>query len=173
VRVDPKRFVFGDALQKSIQEIIETKIQESEPDDSLARAFFAAQMLDDVRREFLFRGIRDLLLNGVHQPGAWHVLKHGGGQLLSLGQFKERSDESVRHLVIPMLEKSAEFAIFAEEHTVELRKWKEGAAPATKTYLRTSIVDALKDTDRSDELKRIAQALRMRIKESDEPGSPE
>jgi hypothetical protein len=72
-----------------------------------------------------------------------------------------------------MLEKSAEFAIFAEEHTVELRKWKEGAAPATKTYLRTSIVDALKDTDRSDELKRIAQALRMRIKESDEPGSPE
>jgi hypothetical protein len=124
----------------------------------LAGWFRLARTLDENRYKILLKDIKDRIVSGNQNEGALFVLSAGGPELLASGDFKSRSDDAVRHVVLPLIERLKESADWFKQNSSEVGTWISKSDKTTKEYLKERVA-ALGETDGADEVMDIAKAI--------------
>jgi len=116
----------------------------------------------------LLKGIRDRLLSGSPNPGMLNVLLAGNAKLLQNGDFGSRSDDSTRHVILPLLDELEAASGWLSENGDELTKWVKRSDGSTQGYLNER-VGALVQS-RPESAMAIATALGIKALPSEQKG---
>jgi len=129
-----------DALSKMMSALLATV-------DSIvaSRWFSAARLLGSDAREILLKNLRDMVNSGASIADAAALFGAGGATFLKEGHFGDEADDSVRHVVLPLLDNPHGLKVLLELQ-VEFRDWMESCPDTTRAFL----------VERMDALQRIA-----------------
>lgn len=107
----------------------------AEADRPFAPAWFeAAALLSAAGRRTLMKNARDLINASAEVPDLISLLRAGGELLLEHADFAERGDDSVRHVILPLIAQD-EGVVWLAERSDALRSWIEAAPVSTRGFL--------------------------------------
>jgi hypothetical protein len=136
--IEPK---FGEPLFESLEEAFQRALSGGGVVTlTLQNWFSLANSLDENRYRLLLKGIRDRLLSGNPNPGMLNVLLAGNTQLIQNGDFGSRSDDSTRHVILPLLDQLEGASDWLIKNGDELTKWIGQSDGSTQGYLNERVV---------------------------------
>jgi hypothetical protein len=89
-------------LMPALEELDRT-VAESSSAEVIQRWFRAAEWLSEASSAVLFKNLRDILLGGAFDLRAQPVLTASPAAFIERGEFEEKADDTIRHIVLPML----------------------------------------------------------------------
>lgn len=144
-----------DALQGMIGDILKSA------DMNLRTRWFGAQVyLAPSAQQTLSRNLRDAILSAPSVVQLPALLAVGGQAFTQTAGFAEKSDDCVRHIVLPLLADAAGVAWIAE-HAGVVGEWVRAALPATAEFLNDrlgKLLEATGDQTRKDALQSLRDA---------------
>lgn len=102
------------------------------------RWFGLAPAVSASARSTLYKGLRDGLLYNTPADNLVPLLRLGGAELLRIGEFDKRSDESIRHIVLRLLG-NAEGLEWLEQNEEPLGKWASRCDATTRSVLQEQL----------------------------------
>jgi hypothetical protein len=155
------------ALDKTMSSLLE----DSDP-SIMERWFSTIELLSADARITLFKNLRDRIDSGTPVVDLPTLISAGGSVLLHDGNFAEKADDSVRHIVIPLLEKKRGVTVLLEQHDVG-RTWIDKCEGSTRTVLIERI-DSLQLAAEEESAKEYAELRRAwSLPELSDPQSQE
>lgn len=110
------------------------------------RWFGASVLLSSNARQTMYRNLRDRLTSGEPISSLLDVLNAGGGDFLQEGRFDESADESVRHIIVPLLA-SSDGVVWLTKQSAQTAKWVSGGASETRHFLLERLSDLFTSSD--------------------------
>jgi hypothetical protein len=118
-----------EALQGMLNDLL------AEPEDKFrARWFLAATYLSPNAKHTLLSNVRDQINSGAQISSLVGLLSAGGIDFLSAGGFSDKPDESVRHIILPLLS-DAEGIAWLLKQSDQTKPWVEHSKTPTKDFL--------------------------------------
>ena len=150
---------FGEPLLQALQGSFETALVNGGSSASALGGWFRlAKALDENRYKILLKDIKDRIVSGNQNGGALPLLSAGGAELLTAGDFKSRSDDAVRHVVLPLIERLKESLDWFKQNGSEVGAWISRSDKTTKEYLKERVA-ALCESEGGDEVQEVARAI--------------
>ena len=163
VAFDTQDIKFGEPLLQALQSSYETALTNNNFSAVALEGWFRlAKALDENRYRILLKDIKDRIVSGNQNGGTLPVLLAGGTELLVEGDFKSRSDDAVRHVVLPLIERLKESSAWFKQNSSELAAWISKSDKTTREYLKERVT-ALYESDTTDEVPEIAKAIGIGI----------
>jgi hypothetical protein len=131
----------GAALYQALHDMLGELIDDADRFHG-RRWFEAAAMLSADGRKTLLRNLRDRLNSKVDVPNLLELFKSGGNMLLAEGDFAERGDDTVRHILLPILAID-EGVMWAVENSPQIESWIRSSGASTQSFLGEQIRDRL------------------------------
>jgi hypothetical protein len=110
--------------------------------------FPAAGLLGKTHRQTLFRNLRDHLLGIAAPPRLYDLLRAGGTALIEGGDFAAKSDECVRHFVLPGLTEQGLPWLLEQQEVV--KGWMSKASSETVEVAREKALSSLDELEGED-----------------------
>lgn len=140
-----------DALHERIAEIVD------DADRPAAKAWFAAaELLSANGKRTLYKNVRDRLNSMSEIPALLELMRNGGSHLLDHGEFSARADDSVRHVLIPLLRED-DGIVWLADNAPLLEEWVRNASQSTRGFLGEQVRD--RATDSSETLRGLLNQL--------------
>jgi hypothetical protein len=159
---------FGEPLLQALQGSFEAALSKGSFSASALTGWFRlAKALDENRYRILLKDIKDRIVSGNQNSGTLSVLSTGGAELLTGGDFKSRSDDAVRHVVLPFIERLKESADWFKQNSSEVGAWISKADKTTKESLKEKVT-ALCESGVADDVQDIAKAIGLKYPEETE-----
>ncbi|KAA0068494.1 P-loop NTPase fold protein [Rhodanobacter sp. T12-5] len=124
--------------------------------DYRSRWFTGVSFLGLNARHVLLQNMRDQMNAGVAVADLPSLLLAGNGALLEAGDFESKSDDSVRHVVIPLLSVDEGVALLSGQSPM-FRQWINQSSETTVKFLRERLDEA---SERSPGIASAIEALR-------------
>lgn len=136
---DSRPLNLGTPLFNALQERLATLGDDGNA-EYVAVWFKAASLLSTPARRTLLSNLRDRLNLQSAVPNLALLLNAGGKMLLQDGDFVARSDESVRHIMMPLVEQD-DGLLWMERHHDVLNHWVQRASPSVQEFLAERMLD--------------------------------
>ncbi len=92
----------GEALLKALKQLI-PELLEGSVAGLADRWFIAVELMSASTRRTLLRNLRDVMVSGADIEDLVGVVEAGGARLLTDGDFASRADDTMRHVVVPLM----------------------------------------------------------------------
>jgi hypothetical protein len=127
---------FGDPLLQALRIVLARQLSTGKmPTELVQRLCLLAQSLSPSSRGILYKDVRDRMFSAGTAPGLLSILIGGGMTMLSEGQFSDRSDDAVRYVVIPLVDKLPDGLEWLRKNKEVLAVWIGKADNGTRDYL--------------------------------------
>lgn len=136
---DPKPLALGSPLFDALQARLATLGDDGNA-KLVATWFRAASLLSESARRTLLSNMRDRLNLQSDLSNLVMLLNAGGKQLLQDGDFTARADESVRHILMPLVEDDDGLLWMDSQHDI-LADWIQQAGTAAREFLAERMRD--------------------------------
>lgn len=122
-----------------------------------SRWFTGVSFLGLNAKHVLLQNMRDQLNAGVPVSNLSSLLQAGDGALLEMGDFQSKADDSVRHVVLPLLSDDDGVALLDIQSST-FRHWIDQSSETTRKFLRERLDET---SERSAEIAIAIETLRI------------
>jgi hypothetical protein len=118
----------------------------SRPPGLRSKAIDATALVTESAKKTLCRNMRDKIFGGTNVADMSALLSLGGDSFIDNGDFASESDESVRHIILPLLSDSAgtQWLVGVAE---KLKTWVSASKAETRQFLWEQLSERWKSAD--------------------------
>lgn len=126
---------YGEGLSRALSAILGKALTTGKVNGEIIKSCFALDgCISTNSRHTLYKNLRDQIYS-TNSPGLLSVLSVGGDKLLQDGQFGRSADQSVRLVVMPLLDKQPDGREWLKTHATAIAPWISDSDPETRGHV--------------------------------------